>query len=174
MTFTEAFVSKNNLQQADCIVLRKKFMGMFDHFAVYLGRHPINNSPLFAANYTDGVQLVKHQELDQFLQVLVPDRIERFTGTNTERINAVKRAISKIGEKGYNLITNNCQHYASFVQYGKKSSAQVEKYSEGMMFGGAATAIIGLVSEDEKAAGWGLVLFALGALAASAANRNTD
>ncbi len=174
MTYTEAFVTQNNLQPADAIVLRKKFAGMFDHFAVYLGRHPENNKPLFAANYTNGVQLVKHHELDQFLQVLEPNRIERFNGNQTERRSAIKRAVSKIGEKGYNLIWNNCQHYASFVQYGQKYSPQVDAVGKSLMVGGAATALIGLASENKKAAGWGLFFFALGALASTAANRDND
>lgn len=172
MTYTDSFVTRNNLQPADAIVLKKKFLGMFDHFAVYLGRHPETQKHLFAANYNDGVQLVKQHELDYFLQTLQPDRIEKFNGTPVQRKGAIRRALSKIGEKGYNLIWNNCQHYASFVQYGKKYSPQVDNIGKTLAVGGATAALIGLASKNSKAAGWGALIFALGALAVVAANRD--
>ena len=42
----------------------------------------------------------------------------------------VEIALSKIGEKGYNLLYNNCEHFANFCVFGKKISFQVENIHE--------------------------------------------
>src|SRR5438309_93028 len=102
MSYTEVFVIQNNLQPADAILLRKKFMGMMDHFAIYLGRDMHTNQPLFAANYTNGVQVLKTEEVNTFLVKLVPEKIERFQGSKIQRQQAVDRAIKMIGKAAYN------------------------------------------------------------------------
>ena len=40
----------------------------------------------------------------------------------------VKRAESRIGEKEYNLISNNCEHFAIWCKTGISESYQVEQY----------------------------------------------
>lgn len=45
-----------------------------------------------------------------------------FSGKET-----VRRAKSRIGEKSYNLIFNNCEHFALWCKTGKSKSIQVEK-----------------------------------------------
>ena len=37
----------------------------------------------------------------------------------------VREALSKIGEIGYNVLWNNCEHFASYCRYGVKWSEQV-------------------------------------------------
>lgn len=37
----------------------------------------------------------------------------------------VEEAISKIGEIGYNLLWDNCEHFAAYCRYGIKWSEQV-------------------------------------------------
>ena len=39
----------------------------------------------------------------------------------------VKRARSRLGEKAYNLLFNNCEHFAFWCKYGTSKSVQVEK-----------------------------------------------
>lgn len=170
MTYTEQFVIINNLQPADATMLRKKFMGMLNHFAVYLGRHPKTNRPMFAANYTAGVQLLKENEVAQFLQKLEPEKIERFTGSNYQRLKAVDRALSEVGKRTYNLIFHNCEHYKNFVQFGKRYSKQVDATDKAAMIGGGVAAIAGAASGNNKALGWGLFALALGAIVVGAAN----
>lgn len=174
MSNIEHFVISNELQPADAILLNKKFFGMLDHFAVYLGRHPQTNVPLFAANYTKGVQVLTPVEVDQFLDKLVPSKIERFSGNLHQRREAVNRALTMVGKKSYNLIFNNCEHYKNFVQFNKKYSSQVDSAGKTAMVGGAITAIVGAASGNKKALGWGLAFLALGAIATGAANRDND
>lgn len=172
MSTIEYFVISNELKPADAILLNKKFFGMLDHFAVYLGRDINTNVPVFAANYTKGVQYLTPKELDQFLEELVPSKIERFHGSLKQRSEAVKRAISKIGETSYHLIFNNCEHYKNFVHFSKKYSAQVENVGNAAMISGGITALVGAASGNNKALGWGLAIFALGAIASNAANQD--
>jgi kelch-like protein 24/35 len=39
----------------------------------------------------------------------------------------IERAISRLDETGYNLLWNNCQHFCSYIRYGKCESYQLEK-----------------------------------------------
>jgi hypothetical protein len=172
MSHAENFVIVNNLQPADAILLNKKFMGMLDHFAVYLGRHPHTNKPVFAANYTDGVQILSPVDVDVFLIKLVPSKIERFYGTMQQRKAAVNRALTMVGKKSYNLIFNNCEHYKNFVQFNRKYSAQVDNVGKAALIGGGITALAGAATGNNKALGWGLLFAALGAIAVGAANQD--
>jgi hypothetical protein len=165
MSYAEQFVVANNLRSADAIMLKKKFFGMFDHFAVYLGRESGTNRPIFAANYTQGVQIIKDEEANTFLQTLEPEKVDRFNGTPQQRDAAVQRALSKTGEKSYNLILNNCEHYKNFVQYGRRYSPQVDNAGNALMVTGGIAAIAGAAEGNDKAVGWGLFAFALGAIA---------
>ncbi len=38
----------------------------------------------------------------------------------------VNQAYSRLGEKGYNLISNNCEHFSNECCFGKKDSRQVD------------------------------------------------
>ena len=42
----------------------------------------------------------------------------------------IERALSKIGEGNYNLLYNNCEHFANFCVFGKKESKQVDNIHE--------------------------------------------
>jgi len=131
----QQFINLNSLQQADVIVLRKKFFGMVDHFAVFLGYDRYSGIPLFAANYTKGTQFISQQELASLLSQLVPERIERFTGNDEQRQQAVQRALSRIGANDYNYFTNNCEHYKNFVQTGMPHSEQAKNFGNGIAVG---------------------------------------
>ena len=172
MSQSEHFVIANNLQPADAILLNKKFMGMLDHYAVYLGRHPETNKPVFAANYTSGVQILTPVDVDSFLEKLVPSKIERFYGTMHQRKEAVSRALTMVGKTSYNLIFNNCEHYKNFVQFNKKYSSQVDNAGKTAMITGGITALAGAAAGNKKAMGWGLLFLALGAIAVGAANQD--
>lgn len=142
------FVLQNGLTPADAIVLRKKFFGMVDHFAVFLGWDKKNpDLPVFAANYTKGTKYIQPHELNHFLTELAPERIEKFEGTDQERKLAVKRAMSKIGEENYSYFSNNCEHYKSFVQTGIPKSKQVEDVSNAVLTGVGSILLVALLKE---------------------------
>ena len=57
MNYTLSLIQQNNLRPADALVLRKKFLGMVDHFAIFLG-YDNYNEPYIVDNYKDGIQRV--------------------------------------------------------------------------------------------------------------------
>ena len=172
MSYSEQFIIKNRLLPGDAILLRKKLVGMLDHFAVYLGRHPETNEPIFAANNFEGVEVIPTKKADIFLKKLVPEKIERFIGTPQERKSAIKRALSVPKGTKYNLITNNCEHYKNLVQYGRKYSPQVKNAGIGLLAAGGATAITGLASKNKNVALIGAAGLVLGGILAGLADQD--
>lgn len=145
------FIVQKQLQTVDAVVLRKKVFGMVDHYAIYMGVH--GSRHVFIANYTKGVQVIPDEELSKFLSEYVPERLERFTGTEQQRIAAYMRAKSKIGQRAYDLISNNCEHFKNWVHKGVHRSEQVETVAKGAaVVAGAAVAVglIGLLLNSSK------------------------
>ncbi|CAA0151492.1 lecithin retinol acyltransferase family protein [Tenacibaculum maritimum] len=156
------FVKQNQLRPADAIVLRKKFMGMVDHYAIYLGDNPQSGSPEFVANFTKGVQIIPEKEIVNQLKTYVPKKIERFEGTTHQRRRAIERAWLKIGDEAYNLLGNNCEHFKNWVHHGKEISEQVNKAGNISAVLGTGVTIAGLVSNNNKNVFKGLGLLTLG------------
>jgi hypothetical protein len=175
MNYTLSLIQQNSLKPADSIVLKKKFLGMADHFAIFLG-YDYNKDPYIVANYKNGVQRVHKRELDVFLQKLEPTRIERFVGSDEERKEAVNRAVKRIGEMAYDYFANNCESFKNYVQKGINYSAQAENFNEisgKLGIGSAIVGITALAAESPKVASWALGLSAVAAIA-WAISKNND
>jgi len=155
------FITINRLQPADAIVLRKKFMGMVDHFAIFLGYNHFNQ-PQFVANFTKGIQLIPQNEIEEQLTKYVPERVEKFNGNDFQRQSAIQRAFSRIGENNYGLFSNNCEHFKNWVHLGKEISEQVDQFGNLLTFGGTLLALDGFNSSDNKARNWGIGILAFG------------
>ena len=144
------FINQNHLRPADAVIMKKKFFGMLDHYVIYLGIYRNNqtfiNQHIFVANYTKGVRVISEEELSQFLQYLIPTDIDRFKGGEYERPNAVQRAWSRINEKAYNYLENNCEHFKNWVHNGEHRSEQAEKFVQGSLAVAGITALGLLVS----------------------------
>ena len=48
-------------------------------------------------------------------------------GTSFEADEVIRRALSRVGEKGYCLVGNNCEHLATWCKIGKHQSEQVKQ-----------------------------------------------
>ncbi|NOZ33940.1 MAG: hypothetical protein GXO80_01400 [Chlorobi bacterium] len=166
--YLNSFIKQNNLKQTDAIVLKKRFLGLVDHYVLFMGYR--GNQPVFVANYNDGVQEVPKSELDKYLKVLKPERIERFPGNESERKFAFKRAISRLGEKAYNYFGNNCGHFKNYVHIGENYSEQVDKVGNVGLIAGAGLGIAGIASKNPKVALWGAGLLLAGVIMKELAN----
>lgn len=124
------FIAINNIRPADAIIMRKKFFDMVDHYVIYVG--VFGNRHRFVANYTKGIKDISPQELTKFLEYLDPTKVDRFPGQERGRSQAVQRAISRVGENAYNVLTNNCEHFKNWVHYGKSHSKQAENFTNGL------------------------------------------
>ena len=56
-------------------------------------------------------------------------------------LEIVKRANSKVGEKGYNLLLNNCEHFARWCCYGEWKSTQADALILFLLTAAACTCI---------------------------------
>jgi len=155
------FITTNGLQPADAIVLRKKFMGMVDHFAIYLGNNE-SNQPEFVANFTKGIQIIPQKEIEEQLTKYVPERVEKFNGNYIQRRSAIERAFSKIGENNYGLFSNNCEHFKNWVHLGREVSEQVDKFGNLLTIGGVFMTLEGFNRSDNKTRNWGIGLLTFG------------
>jgi Lecithin retinol acyltransferase len=159
MTLTQ-FISANNLRPADAVELVCPDAGFPKHYAVYLGYS--NGTPKFIANITDGVQILSHERLSEFVQKYQVTNIERFAGNHQQRLAAVKRAIKRVGERAYNLIFNNCEHFKNWVLNGEGISKQAVSIGTGIAAVGATGYLLGMALESKglKKAG-GVILIIL-------------
>lgn len=159
MTLTQ-FITSNNLRPADAVELVCPEAGFPKHYAVYLGNK--NGLPEFIANITDGIQILSREKLAEFIKRYQVTNIERFNGNHHERKFAVKRALSRIGEKAYNLVFNNCEHFKNWVLNGEGISKQAVSIGTGIAASGITFYLVGAALENKglKKAG-GIVLIIL-------------
>lgn len=158
------------LQRVDAIIMKKRFIGMVDHYVLFMGIR--NNSPVFVANYRDGVREVSYSDMIEYLQILEPNQIFYFNGTEYERSIAEQRAWSKVGERAYDYLANNCEHFVNWVHSGKSYSTQVGAAGETLLAGGVVTVIGGLAAKNDTATYLGLGALLLGALLKYAGNED--
>ncbi|CAA0180234.1 lecithin retinol acyltransferase family protein [Tenacibaculum maritimum] len=154
------FVLKNNLQPADAVVLHKKFMGMVDHFVIYIGDE--QNEPKFVANFNKGIKILPNTEINEQLKKYIPKKIERYPGDYFGREEAVNRALSRLGEKAYGLFSNNCEHFKNWVHFGTQYSKQVDVAGTTLTAMGGVITAGGVLSSNKKSRNWGTAIFLLG------------
>lgn len=138
----DGFVSQNGIRPADAIIVRKQEWALLDHYVIYLGA-TYSGDHVFIANYTKGVRILSENEIARFMNTYEPVKLNRFVGDESERREAVNRAMERVDENSYSLILNNCEHYASYVQRGKPQSNQVRNWSLGILGG---LALMGLIA----------------------------
>jgi len=127
MYLTE-LVRKNGLKSADVIISKKIGWNVLAHTITYLGQDYYTDQELFVANMKDGIRVLDEWGIKQLLQQYKPVRLKRFKGTEYARQEAVKRALSKLGENRYHILFNNCEHFSNYVQHGRAFSKQSQNF----------------------------------------------
>jgi hypothetical protein len=156
----QEFIFKFNVKPADAVVLNKKFFGMVDHYVIYLGL--INLQHAFVANYISGVKIISNIEIQKYLQVYEAVKVEKCPGDDQNRKLALKRAFSRIGQKAYNYVANNCEHFKNYVHTGIEQSTQVQKAGFAIVVGGVALTVFGASKKNDNAIILGIFIFLLG------------
>jgi len=118
------------LQPADVIVARRRDFSLFDHYLVYMG------DGQFVAHMREGVKRMSIDDLNQLSETYVPVRMRQFIGRESERQLALVRANACLHGK-YNLLFSNCEHFADYVQYNRRTSLQSQKAAVGLIGVGA-------------------------------------
>ncbi|RYG17924.1 MAG: hypothetical protein EOO07_10065 [Chitinophagaceae bacterium] len=118
---TMNYAKKIGLQTGDQIVTPLFALGLSKHFAVYLGFE--NGIEWIAENHKVlGVRVIPAWQY--FKDVTVISRIDQFKGTAAQRMVLMKKARSLAGTP-YNLISYNCEHFATELTSGVSASRQV-------------------------------------------------
>lgn len=133
----ETIIKKLDLKPLDVIILKKK-MGIFGHYAMYLGFH--NGGHLFIANNTSGVQIIPEDIARKYLSIMSVNKIKRFKGNYKAAVQRLNMALKR--KSNYNLFYNNCEHFVNYIWYGIPKSQQVEDFSKlGIVAGTVITLI---------------------------------
>lgn len=108
------------LYPADVIVAKKRSgLGrILNHYIVYVGNET------FIGNLQNGVKILSNSELSELLVDYEPVKVNPFVGSNSQRVQAMNRAYTRLGHK-YSLLNFNCEHFANWVQKGRENSLQV-------------------------------------------------
>lgn len=130
------------LQPADRIIEPIFETGLSKHHAIYLGMDRFGVEWVSENFKFYGVRQVK---ASKFFSAGKNYRVQPFTGNAFERKSAVNRALGKLGTP-YDLLSFNCEHYASYVQSGKEESIQVTN-ALGILF---FTFLFGLALSNQK------------------------
>jgi len=100
------------------------------HHGIFLGEDRFGNELISENHKQRGVQVVTAESyLSEYGLI---ERIIPFNGTEAERYTVIKRALSDAG-KPYDLIANNCEHHANYVQNGVSESKQVQNVFLGLL-----------------------------------------
>ena len=107
-------------------------LGLIYHYGVFAGEDEVIQfglAPSLRPNVKDADIEVCASDLNTFLvggelEVAEFDRVERLT--NRKPSDAVAIARSRIGEKGYSILYNNCEHFAQECVTGNKCCSQTD------------------------------------------------
>ena len=128
------------LKPADVLVVKDKTFDLFDHYAVYLGNGK------FIAFMRKGIVEINLTDFNNFTGNFYPVRLKKFPGTEWERKLAMGRAQNCV-LPAYSLLFANCEHFAEYVQTGKRRSLQSARAGLLLLGGGA------LISSNSKTEG---------------------
>ncbi len=102
--------------------------GLFQHHGIDLGDGT-------AVHYLEGRQIIRSpiEEFSSGQPLFIVDHSKASSKADT-----LRRAISRIGEQKYNLLFNNCEHFAHWCKTGKHRSYQTEDLFSGRRIGNLA------------------------------------
>lgn len=94
--------------------------GLFNHHGIDLGDGTV-------AHYLEGREILR-SPIEEFCQGQ-PISVIEHEHTSPSGVT-LRRAMGRIGEQNYNLLFNNCEHFATWCKTGRHRSGQVESVLE--------------------------------------------
>jgi len=135
------------LQAGDVVFIDRV---LYRHYGIYAGKGRVIHYSGVNSNFGQDVG-VRETSLKHFAgggkcSVVKFVGSQPFSGKET-----VNRARSRLGEKKYDLIFNNCEHFAFWCKTGRSKSIQVEKaVTAAVVFGTVAIAAL-IIEANERA-----------------------
>ena len=94
--------------------------GLFNHHGIDLGDGTV-------AHYLEGREILR-SPLEEFSQGQ-PLRVINYVEASPQGVT-LRRAMGRLGEQDYNLLFNNCEHFATWCKTGRHRSGQVDSVLE--------------------------------------------
>jgi hypothetical protein len=94
--------------------------GLFNHHGIDLGDGTV-------AHYLEGREILRSPR-DAFSRGLAITTVEYPPDSCSPTGVTVRRAMGRLGEQNYNLLFNNCEHFAHWCKTGRHRSNQVEDW----------------------------------------------
>ena len=94
--------------------------GLFNHHGIDLGDGTV-------AHYLEGREILRSPS-EAFSRGLAMTTVEYPAGSCSPPGVTVRRAMGRLGEQNYNLLFNNCEHFAHWCKTGRHRSNQVEDW----------------------------------------------
>jgi hypothetical protein len=114
----------NEINTGDILCVNR---GLYKHYGIYAGNSTVIHYTAPDGDF--GIDASIHKTaLKEFEDGGVAQVVKLHgTGKQFSPEETVRRAISRIGEKKYNLLFNNCEHFALWCKTGMNKSCQVER-----------------------------------------------
>ncbi|MEB3318408.1 MAG: lecithin retinol acyltransferase family protein [Cyanobacteriota bacterium] len=94
--------------------------GLFNHHGIDLGDGTV-------AHYLEGREILR-SSTEEFSRGLGVTTVDYPAGSCSPAGVTVRRAMGRLGEQNYNLLFNNCEHFAHWCKTGRHRSNQVEDW----------------------------------------------
>lgn len=95
------------------------------HHGIYIGVNRVIHYSGFCSGVHSGP--VEELSLEEF-SAGRPIRVKAIQQAKYSREEIVRRAMSRVGENRYRLLTNNCEHFCNWCLWGKSYSEQVRSF----------------------------------------------
>ena len=126
---------------------------IYKHYGVYAGNGRVIHYATQNGDFGADVR-VRETSLKKFAGdgkcMLLPPLKNRAGLKHFSAEETVKRARSRLGEKAYNLLFNNCEHFALWCKYGISKSTQVEQVVATVLALGAVAVVTYIAVESDN------------------------
>lgn len=103
--------------------------GIYDHHGIYIGDDKVIQFGSTTGELDPSKAMVIETSLDDFLkggELLVATYTEEELKKRRNPNEIVEYAKAHLGDKGYDLINNNCEHFSNECAFGEHKSFQVD------------------------------------------------
>jgi len=160
---------RRKLQPGDLLWVNR---GLYHHCGIYEGEGQVIHFAAQEGSEINPENAIVHRTTFERFKKSCPVKVVDI-GNSFPPDETLRRARSRIGEKGYDLATNNCDHFAVWCKTGEHRSLQVEGVKTALRaigdgsrnvdrkIGGSVDSIVGIIceihemAEDFKASGLG-------------------
>ena len=117
-------------------MVRVKVNDQLDHYGVFVSDSEViqfGKNPSLRLGVSEKDVLVLSTDINEFRNGAFPEFADMSLGEKFKRFKTdktIELARKRIGEGGYNIIHNNCEHFAYECVFGIKYSSQEEKVRE--------------------------------------------